>query len=148
MNSSLPHSGSSSDQQKGGLLPFSPLVGMVSYRVADIERSLSFYIDVLGMKERLRLPGFGEGEREIILEYPGMPGAVLMLMWNMHSSRGYEIGTGYNRLTIFVSDARGAVRHLVDHHVPVLIPVTETNGVHFAIVSDPDGYLIELLQLG
>lgn len=148
MNTSFSHSGSSGDAQNNGLLPFAPLIGMVSYRVANIERALAFYVDVLGMRERMRLDGMGDGERELVLEFPGSPGAVVMLMWNDNFSRPYEVGTGYNRLTILVSDVRAALRHVVAHGAPVLIAVTEANGVHFAIVSDPDGYMIELLQLG
>ena len=100
------------------------------------------------MKERMRFDGLGDGEHEVVLEYPGMPGAVLMLMWNINYAQPYEIGTGYNRLTILVSDVRGAMQHVVAHGTPVLIGVTEANGVAYAIVSDPDGYMIELLQLG
>lgn len=127
---------------------FEPRIGMVSFRVADIERSLRFYIGTLGMTERMRIPGAGADEHELVLEYPGMPGAVLMLMWNTKRNQPYQLGDAYNRVTIVVNDARKALKHLTDVGTPVLIPVTAANGVLYAVITDPDGLMIELLQLG
>jgi len=59
----------------------------------------------------------------------------------------YKAGDGYNRFTIMVSDAKAALKHLVEHDAPVVVPVMEANGVLFAVVKDPDGYMIELLQM-
>lgn len=130
-----------------GLLPLQPRVSMISYRVADIERSLRFYVGVLGMTELARFPGFGPEEHELVLEYPGTHGAAVMLMWNSARSHPHAIGDGYNRFTITVRDARAALAHLVERAAPVVVPVTEANGCLFAVVQDPDGYMVELLQL-
>jgi lactoylglutathione lyase len=124
-----------------------PRVGMVSFRVADIERSLEFYVDALGMTERMRIPGWGPDEHELVLEYKGMPGAVVMLMWNSKRTEPYRVGDAYNRLTILVNDVHKALKHLQDLGTKVLMPVTATNGVSFAVIADPDGFMIELLQL-
>ena len=138
---------STPDEQPLGLLRLRPAVAMVSYRVADIERSLRFYVGVLGMTERARFPGFGPDERELVLEYGGARGAVLMLMWNVTRTLPYNPGDGYSRFTILVDDVHAAFRHMVDHGTPVVLPVAEANGSRFAVVRDPDGYMIELLQL-
>jgi lactoylglutathione lyase len=126
---------------------FEPRVGMVSFRVCDIDRSLRFYVDVLGMKERMRVPGLTPDEHELVLEYPGMPGAVVMLMWNSKRTERHQLGDAYNRLTLLVNDAESALKHLRDLGTKVLIPVTAANGVLYAVVTDPDGFMIELLQL-
>jgi len=75
-----------------GLLPFEPRVSMISYRVADIERSLGFYVGVLGMTELARFPGLGADEHELVLQYPGGQGAVVMLMWNAARSQPLQSG--------------------------------------------------------
>ncbi|MDD9946225.1 MAG: VOC family protein [Myxococcales bacterium] len=129
-----------------GLSQFEPRVSMVSYRVADIERSLRFYVGVLGMTERARFPGYGADERELVLDYPRSRGASVMLMWNVTRSQPYNVGDAYNRFTITVKDAHAALKHLVQHETPVAVPVSEANGVLWAVVKDPDGYMIELLE--
>ena len=131
-----------------GLLPFEPRVGMVSYHVADIQRSLDFYVGVLGMTERGRFPGVGPDEHELVLSYPGSAGAWVMLMWNSKRSDPYKKGDGYSRFTIVVSDANAAMSYLQQRDVPVLVPVSAANNVLWAVVKDPDGYMIELLQFG
>jgi lactoylglutathione lyase len=136
------------DVKAPGFMRFAPRLGMVSFRVADIERSLAFYAGVLGMREVLRLPGFGPDERELVLEYPGGHGAVLMLMWNVQRKQPYPIGEGYSRISILVDDTREALKYLAEHSIPVLIPPMDVNKVVFAVVTDPDGYMIELLQGG
>ena len=130
------------------LQSFSPRVGMVSFRVLDIARSLRFYVDILGMEETMRLPGLGPDEFELVLSYPGRPGAAVMLMWNSARTEPYVRGDAYSRITLLVDDVRGALAHLTRQNVPVLMPVTRANGVQFAVVRDPDGFMIELLQLG
>lgn len=131
----------------GGLLALEPRVGMVSYRVADIQRSLNFYVGVLGMTERARFPGLGPDERELVLGFPTTRGALVMLMWNVSRPRSYLVGEGYSRFTIMVRSADAAIKHLVTHGAPVVVPVSEANNCRYAVVTDPDGYRIELLQL-
>lgn len=130
-----------------GLLPLEPSVGMVSYRVADIQRSLGFYVGMLGMTERARFPGLGPDERELVLGFPNTRGALVMLMWNVSRPRPYQIGEGYSRFTIMVRNADAAMKYLVEHGAPVILPVSEANNCRYGVVVDPDGYKIELLQL-
>ena len=138
---------SRSSSTVSNLQSFSPRVGMVSFRVRDIERALRFYVDVLGMEETMRIPGLGPNEHELVLSYPGKSGAAVMLMWNSQRDEPYVRGDAYNRITLLVDDVRGALEHLTRHNVPVLMPVTSANGVQYAVVRDPEGFLIELLQL-
>lgn len=126
---------------------FAPRIGMVSFRVTDIARSLRFYVDTLGMVERIRVPGLTPDEHELVLEYPGTPGAAVMLMWNSKRTERYPLGDAYNRLTIVVDDVKTALKQLHDLGTKVLMPVTAANGVLFAVITDPDGLMIELLQL-
>jgi lactoylglutathione lyase len=129
------------------LTAFKPQVLHVAYHVADIERALGFYTGVLGLKETLRLP-LGNNLSEVILAFPDSKSAGVILMWNTDRPKTtpIEIGQGYSRFVLRVSDVEGAFAHLVKHEAPVVTPVTTYGNLKFAMVKDPDGYVIELLE--
>lgn len=53
---------------------------------------------------------------------------------------------GRNRLE--VSDVDAAVASLEQQKVRVVVPPSDVGSMRFAICADPDGYQVELLQLG
>ena len=129
------------------LSAFKPQVLHVAYHVADIERALGFYVGVLGLKETMRIP-LGNNLSEVILAFPETKSAGVILMWNTDRPKGtpLEIGEGYSRFVLRVSDVEGAFAHLQKHNAPVVTPVTTFGNLKFAMVKDPDGYVIELLE--
>ena len=128
-----------------GLLAFKPRLSHVAYFVSDIERSLAFYVGALGLKEQLRLP-LGKGVHEVVLGYPDNKGAGVILMWNTNKTEPYQLGDGYSRFVISVSDLDGALRCLVEKKVQVVQDATQAGNLKYAMVKDPDGYVVELLQ--
>ncbi len=122
-----------------------PHVRYVAYHVNDIERALAFYVGVLGMKEQLRLP-LGKGEHEVVLGFPENKSAGVLLMWNTERKTPYVPGDAYSRFVLSVSDIDAAVQHLARHGTVATLPVTEAGNFRYAMVKDPDGYTIELLQ--
>jgi lactoylglutathione lyase len=122
-----------------------PRVLYVSYHVNDIERALAFYIGVLGMKEQLRLP-LGKGEHEVVLGFPESRSAGVVLMWNTERKTPYVPGDAYSRFVLSVSDIDAAVQHLAKNGTKAALPVTDAGNFRYAMVRDPDGYTIELLQ--
>ena len=129
-----------------GLTALQPRLSFVAYHVADIDRALGFYVGVLGFKEHLRFP-IGDGVFEAVLGFPDSPGAGLLLMWNTGRSEAYRIGDGYSRLVINVSDLDAAMAHLARHDRPIVSAPRQAGAFYFALVKDPDGYVIELLQV-
>jgi catechol 2,3-dioxygenase-like lactoylglutathione lyase family enzyme len=117
----------------------------VSYHVNDIERALAFYVGVLGMKEQLRVP-LGKGEHEVVLGFPESKSAGVILMWNTERKTPYVPGDAYSRFILSVSDIDAALAHLARHGTSASLPVTDAGRFRYAMVKDPDGYLIELLQ--
>jgi len=117
----------------------------VSYHVENIERALAFYVGVLGMTERMRIP-LGKGEHEVVLGFPDSKSAGVVLMWSTERTQPYDHGDAYSRYMMSVSDIDLAFAHLTKHGAPVAIPVTDAGTFRYAMVKDPDGYLIELLQ--
>lgn len=129
-----------------GLNSFKPRLSHVAYHVADIERALAFYTGVLGLKEQMRLP-LGKGLHEVILGFPDSQSAGVILMWHTEQPAPRQLGDGYSRFVLNVSDVEAAMQHLAAHDTPVVTPITTVGSFKYAMVKDPDGYVIELLQL-
>lgn len=122
-----------------------PRITYVSYHVADIERALGFYVGVLGMKEQMRLD-LGNGVHEVVLGFGGGKGAGVILMWKVGATTTYQHGDAYSRFIVNVTDVDAAVRELEARGVPVPVPPTTAGALRYAMIKDPDGYVIELLQ--
>ncbi len=117
-------------------------------RVGDLERSIRFYCDVLGMK-LLRRKDFPGGEFTLAFVGYGdeSGGAVIELTYNWGRNR-YEIGDGFGHVAIGVSDihaacerARAAGARITREPGPMKHGTTV-----IAFLEDPDGYEIELIQ--
>jgi lactoylglutathione lyase len=129
-----------------GLNALRPRLLHVSYHVADIDRALAFYVGVLGMKEQLRLD-LGGGVQEVVLGFPQSKGGGVILMWHIERTKPRELGDGYSRFVLSVSDIEAAMQHLASAHTPVVTPITDAGALKYAMVKDPDGYVIELLEM-
>jgi lactoylglutathione lyase len=135
-----------SESSAAGLNSFKPRILHTAYFVADIERSLKFYRDVLGMQEQQRF-NLGGGVEEVILTFPDSKGAGVILMWNTKRTTPYQYGDSYSRVVMMVSDLDSAVRHLRTHGVAFSKESIDAQGLRYCIIQDPDGYAIEVLQL-
>ena len=129
-----------------GLRAFRPRITHVAYHVSDIDRALAFYVDVLGLVEQMRIP-LPNGEREVVLGFPESRGGGLILMWHPKRETPYPLGEGYSRLVLMVSDVDGAVAHVAEHGARVVSKPVDAGAMRYAIIADPDGYLIELLHM-
>jgi lactoylglutathione lyase len=118
-------------------------------RVGDLERSIGFYIDVLGMRllRRRENPG-GRYSLAFVGYGDESEAAVLELTWNWDTDR-YDLGSGYGHIAIGCDDIhatceaiRGRGGRLVREPGPV-----KGGSTLIAFVEDPDGYRIELIQL-
>jgi len=117
-------------------------------RVGDLDRSIAFYTDVLGMK-LLRRNDYPDGK--FTLAFIGYTdeseGAVIELThnWGVES---YEIGTGYGHIALEVDDAYAACADIKARGGVVTReagPMKHGTTV-IAFVQDPDGYKVELIQ--
>jgi lactoylglutathione lyase len=119
-----------------------------SYYVLDQKRALDFYVGQLGMVERQRITP-SAGVTEIVLGFdknPGTPG--ILLMHKADRTAPYQIGDGFSRTIIHVSDIKATMQRLTQAGVPVVRQPTEVASLKltYAMVRDPDGYLIEFIQ--
>ncbi len=117
-------------------------------RVGDLERSLKFYTEVLGMR-LLRRKDYPDGK--FTLAFVGYEdeaeGAVLELTDNWDTD-SYDLGTGYGHVALEVDDAYRACEDIKRRGGVVTReagPMKHGTTV-IAFVQDPDGYKIELIQ--
>ncbi|HEY7639460.1 MAG TPA: VOC family protein [Steroidobacteraceae bacterium] len=123
-------------------------LAFTSYYVLDQKRALDFYVGLLGMSERQRITP-SAGVTEIVLGFdqdPTTPG--ILLMHRADRATPYQIGDGFSRTIIRVSDVAGMVQRLTQAGVAIVRPPTEVANLKltYAMVRDPDGYLIEFIQ--
>lgn len=117
-------------------------------RVGNLDRSIAFYTDILGM-QLLRRQDYPEGRFTLAFVgyQPESEGAVLELTHNWDTS-GYELGNGYGHIALDVPDAYAAceaIRAAGGKVVREAGPMKHGTTV-IAFVEDPDGYKVELIQ--
>jgi len=119
-------------------------------RVGDLDRSLAFYTQVLGMRE-LRRKDYPDGR--FTLAFVGYQdeadGAVIELTHNWDTS-SYDLGNGYGHIALEVDDAKAACDRVRERGGKVTReagPMKHGTTV-IAFVEDPDGYKIEFIQKG
>ncbi|KAG5491180.1 hypothetical protein JIQ42_01077 [Leishmania sp. Namibia] len=112
-------------------------------RVGDLDRSVKFYTERLGMT---LLRKWDVPEEEYTLVFLGygteMNSTVLELTYN-YGVTSYKHGEGYGHVAIGVEDVKALVADMRQHDVPVDY---EDESGFMAFVVDPDGYKIELLN--
>lgn len=117
-------------------------------RVGNLDRSIEFYTEVLGMK---LLRKHDNEQYEYTLAFVGYADeseqAVLELTYNWGTEK-YDLGNGYGHIALSADDIyttceaiRKAGGNITREPGPVLGGTTE-----IAFVEDPDGYKIELIQ--
>jgi len=140
------------NQTRNSVLPSRILYSM--YRVSDLERSVAFYRDALGMKE-LRRENFTEGRFTLVFLGYGdeKSNAVIELTYNWDESN-YQHGNGYGHIALEVEYIDTACKRFEEMGVkilrqpgPMIFAVDETGHREvIAFIEDPDGYKIELIS--
>ncbi|WDR90287.1 lactoylglutathione lyase [Burkholderia ambifaria] len=117
-------------------------------RVGDLDRSIKFYTELLGMK-LLRREDYPEGK--FTLAFVGYEaestGTVIELTHNWDTP-SYDLGNGFGHLAVEVDDAHAACDKIKAQGGKVTReagPMKHGTTV-IAFVEDPDGYKIEFIQ--
>lgn len=116
-------------------------------RVGDLNRSIKFYTEVLGMtllrqkdypdgKFTLAFIGYGDESSNTVIE--------LTHNWDTDS---YELGTGYGHIALEVEDVYKATDEIRNRGGRILRDAGPMNAgtTIISFVEDPDGYPIELI---
>ncbi|MCD6048225.1 MAG: lactoylglutathione lyase [Gammaproteobacteria bacterium] len=117
-------------------------------RVGDLERSIKFYTDILGM-QLLRRKDYPEGKFTLAFVGYGSESeqAVIELTYNWGVEK-YELGNAFGHIAIAVDDVYAACERIRTAGGKVTREAGPMKGgtTVLAFVEDPDGYKIELLQ--
>lgn len=124
------------------------------FRVNDLERSIAFYRDALGMTE-LRRENFSEGRFTLVFIGYGeeSSNAVIELTYNWDDNK-YQHGSRFGHIALGVVDIYASCAQLSKLGVTFLrnpgpmAYATDETGTRevIAFIQDPDGYKIELIQ--
>jgi lactoylglutathione lyase len=113
-------------------------------RVKDVDDSLAFYCDLLGLVELRRYDSEQGRFTLVFLAAPGDEEAQVELTWNW-DPEDYDEGRNFGHLAYEVNDIYGLCQRLMDGGVTISRPPRDG---HMAFVRSPDNISIELLQKG
>jgi lactoylglutathione lyase len=114
-------------------------------RVTNLEESIDFFCNKLGMFESRRMD-FEEGKFSLIfLKANKEDEAELELTYNWDSNEVYEGGRNFGHIALEVDDIYEKCQFLMDNGVDILRPPRDG---WMAFIKSPDGISIELLQKG
>lgn len=118
-------------------------------RVKDLDASIAFYTEGLGMRllRRNDFPG-GRFTLAFVGYGPEDSHTVLELTHNWEQETPYELGAGYGHIAVGVPDIYGTCAGLKTRGVNVVRepgPMKHGSTV-IAFVEDPDGYKVELIE--
>ena len=118
-------------------------------RVTDVDASLRFYRDALGLEVLKERKSEAGRFTLIFLAAPGDSSAQVELTYNWPKEDGtaetYTGGRNFGHLAYAVDDIYAVCQRLLDHGVTISRPPRDGN---MAFVRSPDGISIELLQAG
>lgn len=134
-------------------IPYHLLHTMI--RVADLDRSVAFYVDALGMRE-LRREDYPSGEFALsFLGYGDEANFTVIELTYNYGIGQYSHGNAFGHLALAVGDISAACERLQKLGAKIVRPpgkmaYAAVNGQRdtIAFVEDPDGYRIELIESG
>lgn len=115
-------------------------------RVKDLEASLKFYKDGLGLVETSR-KDFPDYKFTLVYLSNVQGGYEIELTYNYDVEKPYELGNGYSHIAIGVEDLEG----FREKHIALGYEVTDLKGLpgekpKYYFVTDPDGYKVEVIR--
>ncbi len=113
--------------------------------VSDIETTLSFYVDALGLEKSWEFVG-DDGTTNVFVSGAGEA----EIQFKHRSDREPPESDGFDHVAVGVTDINAEFERLVDEtDCPVRLEPTHSDGAdtQVAFVEDPDGYGVELVEV-
>ena len=108
--------------------------------VFDLQKSIAFYNDTLGLKEVRRIES-EDGSFTIVYLGDGVSKHPLELTWLRDKTTPYNLGDNEIHLAFEVDDYEGAL----EKHRAMEVVCFENDAMGIYFISDPDGYWLEIL---
>ncbi len=113
-------------------------------RVLDLEKALSFFVDILGLKE-IRRHEFPEGKFSLVFLATAENEPAVELTYNWDEKEPYSIGRNFGHLAFSVKNIYEYCENLQNKGVAILRPPRDGR---MAFIRSPDQISIEILQEG
>ena len=108
--------------------------------VFDLQKSIAFYNDTLGLKEVRRIES-EDGSFTIVYLGDGVSKHTLELTWLRDKTTPYNLGDNEIHLAFEVDDYEGAL----EKHRAMEVVCFENDAMGIYFISGPDGYWLEIL---
>jgi lactoylglutathione lyase len=113
------------------------------YRVTDLDKTVHFYKDVLGLEEVRRMTS-GRGSQLVFFKAPGSEELIEICKYD--ASGPVQVGPDLTHLAFEVDDLEAFARHSTSLGYPLSDgPHKSSSGV-IAFIDAPEGYEVELMQ--
>ncbi len=132
--------------RRGEQLPFTMIKRLLHtrYRVTDLEKTVSFYKDVLGLEETRRHTS-GRGSQLVFFKAPGSEEEIELCKYD--ASGPVVVGPDLTHLAFEVDDIEEFAKHSAAKGYPLSDgPHKNSSGGAIAFIDAPEGYEIELIQ--
>jgi lactoylglutathione lyase len=114
------------------------------YRVSDLEKTVHFYKDVLGLEE-VRRNTSGRGSQLVFFKAPESDELIEICKYD--ASGPVQVGPDLTHLAFVVDDIEAFARHSSALGYPLSDgPHKSSDGSVIAFIDAPEGYEVELLQ--
>lgn len=114
------------------------------YRVSDLEKTVSFYRDVLGLEE-VRRSTSGRGSQLVFFKAPGSEELIEICKYD--ASGPVQVGPDLTHLAFEVEDIDAFAKHSAALGYPLSDgPHRSESGSAIAFIDAPEGYEVELIQ--
>jgi len=114
------------------------------YRVQNLEKTVSFYRDVLGLQE-VRRSESGRGSKLVFLKAPGSNEEIEICEYN--ASGPVLVGQDLTHLAFEVTDLEAFAKEVASKGYPLSDgPHHTSSGSIIAFIDAPEGYEVELIQ--
>lgn len=115
-------------------------------RVANLDKSLKFYTEAMGLKETRR-KDFPDDKFTLVFLSDESCNYEIELTYNYNPEKPYEIGNGFSHIAVSVEDLEKSR----EKHEEMGYKVTKLMGLsgekpRFYFVTDPDGYDVEVIR--
>ena len=115
------------------------------YRVADLEKTVAFYREVLGLEE-IRRHTSGRGSQLVFLKAPGSDEEIELCKFD--ESGPVVVGPDLTHLAFEVEDMEAFAKHAASKGYPLSDGPHKSSSGTIAFVDAPEGYEIELIERG
>ncbi|MCD7769046.1 MAG: VOC family protein [Oscillospiraceae bacterium] len=112
----------------------------VNFNVLDLDRSLTFYRDALGL-EPVNMKDAADGSFKLVYLGDGQTGFRMELTWLRDRTEPYDLGEGEFHVAFAVPDMEAA--HAKHQAMGCICFENPAMGIYF--IEDPDGYWLEIV---